>query len=430
VATVSLKNVTSDFGFEHMLRDILPDGVFQQTTPTTYRYVANGPGAIGVNITGSNLDYDPGAYPIAGTVKEVRLDFGNNNASKAEVVVTGLSAAFSRLDWRYIPDEHEVDFMWALMLDGNDKVDLGSRATADGFSIAFAADGIYAATFCGNDTISGDAGELGFICGDLQKLPENYVRYGGDDEIRLSNGNAVGDALNVDVGATMVSGDDYLSLKANGSLAGDVFYLYGNTSGGNDTILGSSGADALSGDVGVAFENTTMRGGHDSIKGGGGNDSIWGDEQAFSGGGQVYRGGNDRLYGEAGKDTIVGGGGNDVIVGGTAVDRLTGGDGKDQFRFAEKGTTHADVITDFKHGTDKIALENTVFAALGSSVTSSEFLSRSSGHAATNDKHIIYDRSNGQVWYDPDDNGSAVAVLVATLTTKPSTLSYSDFIIV
>ncbi len=69
--------------------------------------------------------------------------------------------------------------------------------------------------------------------------------------------------------------------------------------------------------------------------------------------------GNDVIDGKAGNDIIDGGAGNDLIVGNTGKDILTGGSGSDKFKLwsaAESKTTVAtrDVITDFKHGFDKI----------------------------------------------------------------------------
>jgi Ca2+-binding RTX toxin-like protein len=70
-------------------------------------------------------------------------------------------------------------------------------------------------------------------------------------------------------------------------------------------------------------------------------------------------GGNDTIDGKAGNDIIDGGSGNDVITGNTGKDILTGGTGNDRFKMwsaAESKTTAAtrDLITDFKHGSDKI----------------------------------------------------------------------------
>ena len=67
------------------------------------------------------------------------------------------------------------------------------------------------------------------------------------------------------------------------------------------------------------------------------------------------------LDGGAGDDRIVAGNGNDVVRGGGGRDIMTGGNGRDIFDFnsvQETGYGRAapDVITDFRHGQDKIDL--------------------------------------------------------------------------
>ena len=65
------------------------------------------------------------------------------------------------------------------------------------------------------------------------------------------------------------------------------------------------------------------------------------------------------LDGGAGNDRIVGGGGNDIVRGGLGRDIMTGGSGRDVFDFnLYQDTRHAaaDIITDFRHGEDRIDL--------------------------------------------------------------------------
>jgi hypothetical protein len=67
--------------------------------------------------------------------------------------------------------------------------------------------------------------------------------------------------------------------------------------------------------------------------------------------------GADALTGSSSNDVIVGNDGNDLITGGPGADRLTGGSGNDTFTFtarADSTAAAADVITDFRHGADKI----------------------------------------------------------------------------
>ena len=80
----------------------------------------------------------------------------------------------------------------------------------------------------------------------------------------------------------------------------------------------------------------------------------------------------DQLYGGTGNDRLSGGAGADALVGGDGVDRLTGGAGADVFRFTELSdsyrnatTGHADRITDFALGQDRLDLADLGFTGLG-----------------------------------------------------------------
>jgi Ca2+-binding RTX toxin-like protein len=140
-------------------------------------------------------------------------------------------------------------------------------------------------------------------------------------------------------------------------------------------------------------------------------------------------GGNDTLNGLAGNDTLVGGTGNDKITGGAGQDTLTGGSGTDKFVFAENGSTNADVITDFLHGTDKILLDDAKFTKLvgtaAGGLKSANFWVGSAAHD-TND-FIVYNKSTGKLYYDPDGSGPKDQVLIATLTGSPDNLGAADF---
>jgi ELWxxDGT repeat protein len=192
--------------------------------------------------------------------------------------------------------------------------------------------------------------------------------------------------------------------------------LTGNS--GDNTIDGKKGDDTIDG----AGGDDTLKGseGDDVLKGGSGRDSLDGGD------------GKDNLQGGSGRDKLKGGGGNDTLRGGADNDTLDGGSGKDQFRFdtAPNSKSNVDHITNFKVGEDKVALDDSKFD-VGSSLTASEFLSRSSGHTATKaSQHIIYDRSNGELWYDEDGKGGKSAVKFAVIDNKPAGLSVDDFMIV
>mgnify|MGYP000869276739 CR=1 FL=1 len=53
------------------------------------------------------------------------------------------------------------------------------------------------------------------------------------------------------------------------------------------------------------------------------------------------------------------------------------------------------------------------------------------GSAATqSDDRIIYNTTNGFLYYDADGTGKAAAIQIAILSNKPSDLSYGDFAII
>jgi len=183
--------------------------------------------------------------------------------------------------------------------------------------------------------------------------------------------------------------------------------IYGDD---NDNLLkGTSSSDKIN-----------AYGGNDTIKGRGGNDSLDGGI------------GQDKLYGDQGKDTLLGGAGKDVLVGGK---------GKDYFLYATgQAFTTADVgidkISDFNLNADKIVLSKKTFAALLSSpgkrfgVKSDFALISSDELAATSKALIIYNGSNGKLFYNENGEGDGFGSggQFAALTKQPN-LNARGFII-
>lgn len=172
----------------------------------------------------------------------------------------------------------------------------------------------------------------------------------------------------------------------------------------NDTLIGNASNNEL-----VGFR------GNDTLNGGDGNDTFFASE---------------------GNDTLLGGNGNDVLYGGSGNDSLTGNAGRDQFFYNTNApfttaSVGVDVINDFSSGIDKIVLDTTTFASIsGLSIADGEFRVISSGNGATNAADIIYNSTNGNLYYNP--NGSAAGFgsggQFITLGGSP-VLSAGDFII-
>jgi len=110
---------------------------------------------------------------------------------------------------------------------------------------------------------------------------------------------------------------------------------------------------------------------------------------------------------------------------------LTGGAGADRFVFDTllNASTNRDTITDFVVGTDKVVLSQSIFGGV-SAVTADNFYKASNATAgADSADRIIYNTSNGYLYYDADGAGGSAAVAFATLSTRPSTLSWTDFVV-
>ena len=176
----------------------------------------------------------------------------------------------------------------------------------------------------------------------------------------------------------------------------------------NDSLSGTANADRIYGGMG-----------NDRLYGGSGNDRLYGEI------------GSDRLSGGLGNDYLRGGVGDDRVYGGSGTDSLYGDAGKDAFVFNTKanGTTNVDSIRDFSARDDTVWLDNSVFTAVGSNgaLKLAAFWRGSEAHDSSD--RVIYDRSTGTLYYDPDGTGAAEQVAFAKLTTKP-TFTYADVFVV
>ena len=158
---------------------------------------------------------------------------------------------------------------------------------------------------------------------------------------------------------------------------------------------------------------------YDDIAGRRGSDSLSGE------------GGDDSLRGNRGNDKLDGGAGDDRLEGGIGKNELVGGPDDDTFVFNSKlghgnKTDSYAKILDFTEG-DSIELSRSVFKKLDLGVLSDAAF-RDIGENATKDTRIAY-KANGDVSYDRDGKGSADAIVLAKLTSKPD-LDASDFLVV
>ena len=272
---------------------------------------------------------------------------------------------------------------------------------------------------------------------------------GSQERSNRINGDAAGDLiLSAPLGSAnageLGSADAIDGADGNDTIAS----LGGNDSvlggGGNDLVFSNTGNDTVFGEQG---QDTLLAGkGNDLVSGGSGDDVVYGDlgDDTLSGGdgNDVVLGGqgadslagdagNDTLSGGAGNDTLVGGDGNDLLLGDRGADVMTGGAGNDTFAFSGYGNAAStadalgqDTITDFTTGSDKIALEQSTFSAVGDALETTEFETATQVNGASAAK-VIYNSQTGELIYNPT---TAVGdeVTIATLSGAPA-INFGDF---
>lgn len=165
---------------------------------------------------------------------------------------------------------------------------------------------------------------------------------------------------------------------------------------GIEEFDGTDFADNFTGDT-----NTNLfsgNGGNDTIRGGGGDDKLWGGED---------------------RDSLNGGSGKDILDGGRQSDTLTGGTGADDFIlwFGDKANMGVDRITDMQAEDDIVlALEGLGGLATGW-LAAPNFLKGAGATAAlTADHRVIYNTTNGALYFDEDGAGGTAAFQIATVS--------------
>lgn len=141
---------------------------------------------------------------------------------------------------------------------------------------------------------------------------------------------------------------------------------------------------------------------------------------------------DDHLVGLDGADRLIGGAGHDILSGGAGIDTLTGGTGADWFLFdaAPNSATNRDVITDMNTAqADSILFSSKVFKGFGHTgiLRADEFYAAAgatNAHDASD--RVIYNTTNGTVYYDADGLGGSAAIAIAQVQGAP-VLQFGDF---
>jgi Ca2+-binding RTX toxin-like protein len=243
----------------------------------------------------------------------------------------------------------------------------------------------------GNDTVHAGSGD------DWIAANKNEASY--DQALRVSGTDHVfGEAGNDTIAYTFSDDDQFLYGDGKVAAAGD----------GRDEVYGGRGNDLIVGG-----------GAKDKLFGNGGHDTIFGDFEDGTGNG------NDEIEAGSGNDNVFGGAGNDHIWGDTGQDTLRGGSGGDFFHYNKGDSnlswTAADLIVDFKSGTDKIVFDAqdvkpimdlgsfkaSDFGGMGSKANFDHALSVAKAmDIFTSGTYFVDNGRDGYLFTDTDNNGS------------------------
>jgi len=284
----------------------------------------------------------------------------------------------------------------------------------------------------GNDAMSGGADNDTYQVSEAGDVVTEAVGE-GTDIIYSSVSYSLNDSSEVEsLGALSFTGTTALNFTGN-SLNNT---LLGND--GNNQLNGKGGADVMVGRAGNDTYLVDNAGDKAFEAAGGGTDIVYtavsytlANDQEIEGLSTITweltdaidltgNGLNNTLIGNAGANRLDGKGGNDT---------LQGREGADTFAFTTAlGAGNVDKIFDFSGADDTIELDNAVFSALpDGALNPNAFVVGTA--AADADDRIIYNSTNGQLFYDADGVGGAAAVLFVTLQGAP-VLTAADIIII
>jgi serralysin len=265
--------------------------------------------------------------------------------------------------------------------------------------------------------------------GDARSLIENANGGSGNDRI---TGNSANNTIRSGAGNDTVdggAGNDIIDLGAGNDT--------GNGGVGNDIINGGIGIDRMTGGTGndiyyidnvgdLVIETSTIATEIDTVYSSISNTLVLNVERlTLTGTGAINGSGNSL------NNIITGNGAANTLYGGAGSDTLSGGLGADKFWFKSK-TDGVDSI-DFKSlEGDKILISASGFGGglvAGQAITASQLLV-SGGSVATNtSQRLIYNSATGGLFFDLDGSGAGASVQFATLSTRPTTLATSSFVI-
>lgn len=136
----------------------------------------------------------------------------------------------------------------------------------------------------------------------------------------------------------------------------------------------------------------------------------------------------DKLIGNGAANVLQGNAGNDTLIGGFGNDTLIGGSGYDRFVF-NSPAEGIDIIRDFHPDFDTIVVSQAGFGgglSLGA-ITGKEY--RVAASAQDTSDRFVYNRNNGNLFFDVDGTGDANAIQIAKLIGEPN-LTRNNIIVI
>jgi cyclophilin family peptidyl-prolyl cis-trans isomerase len=285
----------------------------------------------------------------------------------------------------------------------------------------------------GNETLAGGAGDDRYIVSARTNTVTEFANEGNDtvqsplswtlgahlENLELTgskklsgSGNSLNNTLTGNDAANVLDGGSGADILIGG--AGGDTYIVDNLG----DVVQETGTEATEIDTVRATVNWTLG---DNLE----NLTLLGTKSLNGTGNNLH----NSLTGNGAANVLNGGNGNDTLNGLSGNDTLTGGAGADTFAFTTplNAVRNVDTITDFISGMDKIQLSSAIFRELGFSGSPSSdafFHTGNSAHDA--DDRVLYDQTNGALYYDADGTGALAAVRFAVLGGMPA-IQYLDF---
>jgi Ca2+-binding RTX toxin-like protein len=333
----------------------------------------------------------------------------------------------SARDWRSTTDLQLIGNDFGNLIEGNDGANFIDGGRGADVMAGFGGNDIYVVDHIDDQVFEVDGGGSDIIYAEVSYRLDNNSRvetlstrdWFGTEAINLY-GNAERNILFGNAGSNILDGG--LGRDVMVGFGGDDFYyitqpddqiIEGVDEGIDTVIIGQNG-------FGFSLLNLANV------------ENVWADLtiERFTG---VSTSGNaldNSFRGSNLDDSFNGVDGDDWMDGLLGADNLTGGNGADVFAFTTSlGNGNVDRVGDFVHGTDRIALNASIFDGLAS-VTADNFVAGSAALDAQD--RIIFNPETGELFFDIDGNGTQAAVLFASIENvahvRPD-LNWSDFFI-